>query len=125
MTKKDLLPQIAAYKDDKGVVVCFRWMGKGFDFLKKEGFYFLQIDTDPVSFICKIPKDKRPPLFLVSSGWKTKGQKLGIRYGITKNPLDLAKPWRKLCRTESRRSKATTMIETTNYTRYQRVAVQG
>jgi len=118
MAKGDLLPQIAAYKDDKGIVVCFRWLGRGFDFLKKNDLYFLQIDTNPVSFICKIPKDKRPPLFLVSSGWKTKGQKLGIRYGTTKNPLDLAKPWRKLCRTESHQSKAMTMIKTTSSSRY-------
>ena len=78
-------------------VLSLRWLGRGFDFMKKEdGSALLQFGARPVKFIFWLSKNKGEiPTFLFSRKWESKILLGRLRAGYTQKPLDFAKLYRR------------------------------
>lgn len=92
-----MLPKVLLFKDQvqARTMISFRWLGTGFDVAKSKGVLFIQFGKKPVKFIY-VSKSK-PPVTMLSYGWRTIIRTPFFRMGTTLRPLDLVKPWRKQC----------------------------
>ena len=119
MRKSSWLPRAKFLRSHGSNLFIARLGGYGFDYLGGKGFSLYQFGyskrkTDAINFICKLPKSTRPPTFLFSIDWHTKGKLLGYVYGKTTKPVNIYNIWRTTCQPASDQKKNMNMTNKTN-----------